>query len=285
MPLVSCKHIVLDAQRGGYAIAAINSNGGNYDILRACMETAEEMKAPFITQCYVRNGKYAGLGYVAHAAKYLIQQFAPSVPVALHLDHGQEFADCVEAVRAGFTSVMCDGSKLPLEENIALTRKVLEMARAVGVTVEAEVGQLLSGETDPNSPAIVQVDDVRQFTAAVEVDMLAVAIGNSHGYYKGVPVINTPRLKEVRAVTDVPLVLHGCTGMAEATVKECIRLGMAKINFGTMLRNHYLKYFDEAYHGMDHQGHPWRCMQYAKDRLKDDVRWILSLTGSEGKAS
>ena len=190
------------------------------------------------------------------AAKYLIDQFAPSVPVALHLDHGQEFADCVEAVRAGFTSVMCDGSKLPLEENIALTRKVVEMAAAVGVTVEAEVGQLLSGEIDPNSPAIVQVDDVRRFTAAVEVDMLAVAIGNSHGYYKGVPIINTQRLKEVRAVTDVPLVLHGCTGMAEATVKECIGLGMAKINFGTMLRNNYLKYFDEAYHNTDHQGHP-----------------------------
>jgi ketose-bisphosphate aldolase len=285
MPLVSCKQIVLDAQRGGYAIAAINSNGGNYDILRACLETAEECRAPFISQVYVRNGKYAGLGYIAHSATYLIQQFAPSVPVALHLDHGQEFADCVEAVRAGFTSVMCDGSKLPLEENIALTRKVVEMARAVGVTVEAEVGQLLSGETDPNSPAIVQVDDVRRFTAAAAVDMLAVAIGNSHGYYKGVPIINTQRLKEVRAVTDVPLVLHGCTGMAEATVKECIGLGMAKINFGTMLRNNYLKYFDEAYHNTDHQGHPWRCMQYAKDKLKDDVRWILSLTGSEGKAS
>lgn len=284
MPLVSCKQMVLEAQRGGYAIAAINSNGGNYDILRACLETAEECRAPFIIQVYVRNGTYAGLGYIAHSARYLIQQFAPGVPVALHLDHAPEFADCVEAVRAGFTSVMCDGSKLPLQENIALARKVVEMARAVGVAVEAEVGQLLGGQSDPHSPAIVQVDDVRQFTGAVEVDMLAVAIGNSHGYYQGVPIINTRRLQEVRAVTDVPLVLHGCTGMAEATVRECIRLGMAKINFGTMLRNNYLKYFDEAYHHTDHQGHPWRCMQYAKDKLKSDVRWILGLTGSEGKA-
>jgi ketose-bisphosphate aldolase len=284
MPLVTCKNIVRDAQRGGYAIAAMNSNGGNYDILRACLETAQECKAPIITQVYVRNGRYAGLGYIGHAAQYLIEQFAPGVPVALHLDHGQTFEDCVEAVRAGFTSIMCDGSKLPLEENIALTKKAVEMARAVGLTVEAELGQLLSGESDPNSPAIVQVEDVKKFTAAVEVDMLAVAIGNSHGYYKGDPVINMERLKEVRAVTDVPLVLHGCTGMSEETVRECIRLGMAKINFGTMLRNNYLKYFDEAYHTTDHQGHPWRCMQYAKDKLKDDVRWILNLTGSEGKA-
>jgi ketose-bisphosphate aldolase len=284
MPLVSPKKIVGDAQRSGYAIAAINSNGGNYDIMRACLETAQEVHAPLIIQCYVRNGKYAGLGYVAHAARYLVEQFAPDVPVALHLDHGQTFEDCIEAVRAGFTSVMIDGSKLPLDGNIALTRKVLEVARAVGLTVEAEVGQLLAGESDPNSPAIVQVEDVKCFTAAVEVDMLAVAIGNSHGYYKGVPVINVQRLAEVRAVTDVPLVLHGCTGMSEATVKECIRLGMAKINFGTMIRNNYLKYFDEAFHDTDHQGHPWRCMQYAKDKLKSDVRWILGLTGSEGKA-
>ena len=85
-------------------------------------------------------------------------------------------------------------------------------------------------------------------------------------------------------MTDIPLVLHGCTGMAEATVKECIRNGTAKINFGTMLRNNYLKYFNEAYTKTDHQGHPWRCMQYAKDKLKDDIRWILALTGSEGKA-
>jgi fructose/tagatose bisphosphate aldolase len=158
------------------------------------------------------------------------------------------------------------------------------MARAVGVTVEAELGQLLSGEIDPHSPAIVRVEDVRRFTAEVEVDMLAVAIGNSHGYYRGDPIINMERLREVRAVTDVPLVLHGCTGMSEKTVKECIALGMAKVNFGTMLRNNYLKYYDDAYHNTDHQGHPWRCMQYAKDKLKDDVRWILSLTGAEGKA-
>jgi len=92
------------------------------------------------------------------------------------------------------------------------------------------------------------------------------------------------RLKEVCAITDIPLVLHGCTGMAEETVKECISSGMAKINFGTMLRNNYLEYYQDAIENTDHQGHPWRCMQTAKDRLKEDVSWILGLTGSEGKA-
>jgi len=284
MPLVTSKPLVDEAHAGGYAIAAMNSNGGNYDLIRACLETAVEMRAPFIINVYMKNGRYAGLGYVAHAAKYLIGQYAPDLPVALHLDHGQSFADCVDALRAGFTSIMCDGSELPLDENIAVTKKVVEIAQATGVSVEAELGQLLSGEADPDSPLLVQVEDVKQFNAEVTVDMLAVAIGNSHGYYKGEPQINMDRLKEVRAVTDIPLVLHGCTGMSEEIVRECISLGMAKINFGTMLRNNYLKYHNEAYTETDHQGHPWRCMQYAKDKLKDDVRWILGLTGAEGKA-
>jgi ketose-bisphosphate aldolase len=284
MPLVTSKSIIEAAYKGGYAIAALNSNGGNYDIVRACLETAAERKAPVLIQCYVNNGKYAGLGYIAHSVRYLAEQFAPDIPVALHLDHGMTFADCVEAIRAGFTSVMCDGSKLPLEENIALCNKVVEMAHAVGIPVEAELGHLLSGESDPNNPAIVKVDEVKKFVAAVKIDMLAVAIGNSHGYYKGDPKINIERLKECRAVTSIPLVLHGCTGMPEGQVRECIRNGMAKINFGTMLRTNYLKYYNEAYTNTDHMNHPWRCSLYAKDKLKDDVRGILALTGSEGKA-
>jgi ketose-bisphosphate aldolase len=284
MALVSCKEMVTKADREGYAVAAINSNGGNYDIMRACLETAEEVRSPLIVNVYAANARYAGMGYVAHAARYLAEQFAPSIPVALHLDHGQNFEDCVDALRSGFTSIMCDASDKPIEENIAISRKVVEIAHPVGVTVEAEIGQLLAGESDPDNPSIVQLEDVKRFTAEVDVDFLAIAIGNSHGYYKGDPKINMKRLEEVRAMTDIPLVLHGCTGMSESTVKECIAKGMAKINFGTMLRNNYLKYMNEAYETTDHMGHPWRCMQYAKDKLKTDVRWILGLTGSEGKA-
>jgi len=276
--------MVQKAHEDGYAVAAINSNGGNYDIMRACLETAEELSAPLIINVYAKNARYQGMSYVGAAARHMIDELAPSVPVAIHLDHGQTFADCVDALRSGFTSIMCDGSELPLEENIGLTQKVVEIAGAVGVSVEAEVGQLLKGEADLNSPLIATVEDVQRFTTEVQVDMLAVAIGNSHGYYKGEPQINMERLREARAITDVPLVLHGCTGMPEETVKECIAIGMAKINFGTMLRNNFLTYFEDAYHSLDHQGHPWKCKQYAKDKLKEDVHWILSLTGAEGKA-
>lgn len=284
MPLAASSPFVQQAHETGYAIAAINSNGGNYDIMRACLETAEELRAPLIINVYAKNARYQGMSYVGAAARHMIDELAPSIPVAIHLDHGQTFADCVDALRSGFTSIMCDGSELPLDENIALTQKVVEIASAVGVSVEAEVGQLLKGEADLNSPLIATVEDVERFTKEVQVDMLAVAIGNSHGYYKGEPQINMERLKEVRAITDAPLVLHGCTGMPEETVKECIAIGMAKINFGTMLRNNFLTYFEDAYHNLDHQGHPWKCKEYAKDKLKEDVHWILSLTGAEGKA-
>ena len=284
MPVTTAKAMVQKAYENGYAVAAINSNGGDYDIMRACLETAEELKAPLIINAYAKNARYQGMSYVGQAARHMSDAFAPNIPVAIHLDHGQRFADCVDALRSGFTSIMCDASDRPIEENIAITRKVVEVANAVGVSVEAEVGQLLTGESDPNCPLIVQLDDVEQFTAEVDVDMLAVAIGNSHGYYKGEPKINIQRLKEVRAITDIPLVLHGCTGIPEQVVKECIADGMAKINFGTMVRNNFLTYFNEAYRNTDHQGHPWRCRLYAKDKLKDDVRWILGLTGAEGRA-
>ncbi len=160
MPLVPSQPMVQSAYQNGYAVAAINSNGGDYDIMRACLETAEELRAPLIINVYANNARYQGFDYIGQAARLLIEQFAPSIPVALHLDHGQTLADCVQALRAGFTSIMCDASDRPIEENIAITRKVLEMARAVGVGVEAELGQLLTGESDPDSPLIVQVEDV-----------------------------------------------------------------------------------------------------------------------------
>ncbi|MCX7011641.1 MAG: class II fructose-bisphosphate aldolase [Candidatus Sumerlaeota bacterium] len=284
MPLTTTKEMVQKAYKEHYAVAAMNTNGGNYDIMRAILETAEEMKAPVILNCYTVNAQYQGFEHIAISATRLIREFAPSIPAALHLDHGKTFGDVVRALRAGFTSVMYDGSSLPVEENVAISRQVVEAAHACGVPVEAELGQLLQGQSDPDNPAIVQVEDVKKYTAGVEVDMLAIAIGNSHGYYKGIPKINIQRLKEVRAVTRIPLVLHGCTGMPEEVVRECISLGMGKINFGTMLRNNYLKYYKDAIENTDHQGHPWRVMQVAKDKLKKDVAWILGLTGSAGKA-
>jgi ketose-bisphosphate aldolase len=284
MPLVSCKEMVQRAYQEGYAVAELNTNGGNYDLARAILETAAVLKSPVILGVYEANAEYAGLAYIGPNLRALAEEFAPDVPVAIHLDHGSSYESAVEAIQAGFTSVMYDGSKRPLQENIDATSRVCQAAHARQLTCEAELGHLLGGEADPDSPNLVSVDDVRAMTDAISIDMLAVAIGNSHGFYKGEPRLNMDRLREVRAATDVPLVLHGTTGLSEEQIRDCIRCGMAKVNLGTLLRTHYVEYYGELAAALDHGGHPWRVARAVKDRLREECAAFLGVVGSEGKA-
>ena len=284
MALTTCREMVAKAYREGYAVAQLNTNGGDYHLTRAILEAAESKKSPVILGVYERNATYAGLSYVAKSLTLLIQEHAPSVPVAIHLDHGSGFAVCAEAVRAGFTSIMYDGSKESLAVNIAVSDRVCELAHAVGMTFEAELGRLLNGESDPDNPNLVSVDDVREFTRAVPVDMLAVAIGNSHGFYKDPPRLNTARLEEVRDAVDIPLVLHGTTGLPEGQIGDCIRLGMAKVNLGTILRTDYIEFYRRFIDEIDHQGHPWRVGRAVKDALVTECAAFFETVGSAGKA-
>ena len=284
MPLVSCKEMISDAYRNGYAIAQLNSNGGTYDLARAILEAAEAMNSPIIVGAYENNCKYPGIDYVGQNLRLLIERFAPRVPVAIHLDHGSSFEIVVQALRAGFTSAMYDGSKDSIDKNVADMARVCEMAHACGMTCEAEIGQHLTGEIDPNNPNIASVEDVKRMVEAVPVDMLAVAIGNSHGFYKGEPKLNIKRLKEIRAVTDTPLVLHGTTGLKEEQVKECVSLGMVKVNLGTHLRTSFVKFYQDIAENFDHMGHPWRIGQQVKERMKAECMEFIKLVGSDGKA-
>jgi fructose-bisphosphate aldolase class II/tagatose 1,6-diphosphate aldolase GatY/KbaY len=272
------------AYRGGYAVAQLNTNGGDYALARAILEAAEESRSPIILGVYENNAQYAGYRYIARSLEMLAEEHAPSVPVAVHLDHGGSFDSCVQAVRAGFTSVMYDGSKRPLSENIEESSRVSALANAAGVSMEAELGHLLTGEVDPDNPNLVSVDDVRAFTGAVSVDLLAVAIGNSHGFYKGTPKLNMRRLEEVRSATSVPLVLHGTTGLSDDQIRDCVSLGMAKVNLGTVLRTSHVEYTKNFIETLDHQGHPWRVAKAVKDALKADCLRFLDLVGSAGKA-
>jgi len=284
MPLVSCKEMVTDAYANGYAVAQLNANGGTYDLARAMLEAAEELRSPLIVGAYESNCEYAGIDYVGANLQVLIERFAPSVPVAIHLDHGHSVESTQRAAEAGFTSVMFDGSQLPLAENIAVMKQVCDMAHERGLTAEGELGHLLDGTPDPDNVNVVRVSDVRAFTAEAPVDMLAVAIGNSHGFYKGEPKLNMERLREVRQATDVPLVLHGTTGLKKEQIRECISLGMAKVNLGTILRTNYIKHYQDLAATFDHQGHPWRIAEQVKNRMKDECAAFLRLVGSNGKA-
>lgn len=272
------------AAREGYAIPAINTQGGNYDIIRACCKAAQELGSPMILAHYPGTGAYSGHDWFVRTAQWCAGQV--EVPVSIHLDHGDSADLCAQALELGFTSLMIDGSRLPVEENAALTNQVLAMARDRAVPVEAEVGELLRLENGValENKNIARPEQVRRFLQLCQPDTLAIGIGNAHGYYKGRPDIHLEVLEQVRIFTDLPLVLHGCTGMEEDLVKAAIRLGVAKINFGTEIRWRYLENYRRAMDELDHQGHSWKVSQYASDALCEDVKRIIRLAGSEGKA-
>ena len=271
------------ASREGFAIPAINTQGGNYDIIRACCKAAEELRSPIILAHYVSTGAYSGNDWFVETAKWCANKV--TVPVSVHLDHGDGFPICMEALRLGFTSVMIDGSTLPIEENAAVTNEVIRTARCFGVPVEAEIGELLrlDNGVPMENKNIVAPEDVKRFLSLCQPDTLAIGIGNAHGYYRGKPDIHLDVLAAVRKFTDIPLVLHGCTGMEEGIVRQAIRLGVAKINFGTEIRYKYVQHYQEGLEKLEHQGHSWKLSQYASDALVEDVKKIIQLSGSAGK--
>lgn len=283
--LVTNKENLMKAAKGGYAIPAINTQGGNYDIIWAICRAAEELRSPVILAHYVSTGAYAGNDWFVEVCKWCAKKV--SVPVSIHLDHGADFDICMEALRLGFTSLMIDGSASPIEENAAITNEVIKVARRFGVPVEAEIGELLRldnlGAAMENKN-IVNPEEVRRFLELCQPDSLAIGIGNAHGYYHGEPEIHLEVLQAVREFTDIPLVLHGCTGMKEEIIKEAIRLGVAKINFGTEIRYKYVQHYEEGLKHLDHQGHSWKLSQYANNLLTEDVKNIIRLAGSDGKA-
>lgn len=272
------------AAREGYAVPAINTQGGNYDIIRACCKAAQEMRSPMILAHYVSTGAYSGNDFFVEVAKWCANKV--DVPVSIHLDHGSDFDICMEALKLGFTSVMIDGSTHPIAENAAMTNEVIKVAKCFGVPVEAEIGELqrLDNGVVQENKNIADPEQVREFLSLCQPDTLAIGIGNAHGYYKGKPDIHLDVLENVRKFTDIPLVLHGCTGMEESIVKDAIKLGVAKINFGTEIRYKYVQHYQEALEKLDHQGHSWKLSQYASDALAEDVKKIIELSGSAGKA-
>lgn len=284
--LTTNKEMLDVASKNGFAVPAINTQGGNYDIIWAVCRAAEEMRSPIILAHYVSTGAYSGNDWFVEVSKWCARKV--SVPVSIHLDHGDSFEICMEALKLGFTSLMIDGSTRPIEENAALTNKVIEVARCFGVPVEAEVGELQRLDANGNSPVenknIANPEEVKAFLNICKPDTLAVGIGNAHGYYHGIPDIKLGVLREIRKFTDIPLVLHGCTGISENVVRQAIKAGVAKINFGTEIRFKYVEHYSDGLKTLDHQGHSWKLSQYANDKLTEDVKKIIELSGSAGKA-
>ncbi|MCI8295516.1 MAG: class II fructose-bisphosphate aldolase [Lachnospiraceae bacterium] len=273
------------AYKGGYAIPAINTQGGTYDIIRAVCMAAEELKSPVILAHYVSTGAYSGHDWFFETARWMAEKV--SVPVAIHLDHGDSFARCMEMLKLGFTSIMYDGSAYPVEENARRTEEVAQVCRAFEVPLEAEIGELARLDEQGHCTGASNIADpevVRQYLSACHPDSLAIGIGNAHGFYKGPVDIHVEVLEACRAFTDIPFVLHGCTGMDEALIARAIKSGVAKINFGTQVRCSYVDYLKEGLAQGKDGGHAWKLSAYAEGRLREDIKEIIRLAGSEGKA-
>jgi len=230
--IVNLSTVLADARKQGYAVGSFNCY--NYETFRGAIEAGSELGYPTIVafgENYLPNMDLAEVAALVRAMACKAR-----VPVVLHLDHCKSVDHIVQAIRAGFSSVMFDGSALPFEENIRQTAAVVKMAHAVGVSVEAELGALAGGEFS-NEEAAEEIytnpEEAKKFIDETGVDALAVSIGTVHGMYKGTPKVDVEVLKKIAAKTALPLVLHGGSGTPEDIVRECIRNGIAKINVNT----------------------------------------------------
>ena len=234
MPLVTMKEILVPARKGGYAVGAFEF--WSLDSAQAVVEAAQELGMPVILQTGFIECEFAGgIKYLSRLAKMVADE--ASIPVALHLDHAETYDFVCQAIDAGFTSVMIDASHLSFDENVNITRKVVEAARPGEITVEAELGKLAGNEGNINvseeEASQTDPDEAVLFVKETGIDALAVAIGTAHGFYKFMPKINIKRLKEIANKVDIPLVLHGGSGVPEDKVVESIMHGIAKVNICT----------------------------------------------------
>lgn len=237
MPLVTSEKMLLDARKGGYAVGAFNVE--NMEMVKAVIAAAEELRAPVMLQTTPSTVKYGTLE--TFAAIVAAEAKKASIPVCLHLDHGSSYELAVEAMEAGYTSVMIDGSHEDFNGNVTVTKKVVEAAKAKGIPVEAELGKVGGKEDDLEADADTNTDpmEAKEFVEKTGVSSLAIAIGTAHGFYAGTPVLDKERVSEIKELVSVPLVLHGASGLSEEDVKECVARGMCKVNFATELRVAY----------------------------------------------
>lgn len=283
MALMTTKQLLLDAQKEGYAIGAFNVE--NMEMVQAVVAAAEELKSPVIMQTTPSTVKYADLAYFYANAKTAAEE--AHVPVAIHLDHGNSFELAMQALRAGYTSIMIDGSHGTLEENIKVSKAVADACHPSGVPVEAELGKVGGKEDDLDGGAgnpYTDPEEAQKFVEETGVDSLAVAIGTAHGVYTGIPKLDVERLSAIRKRVSVPLVLHGTSGVPDEAVKECIRRGICKVNYATDLRIAFSKGVKACLKENPDTYDPKKYNARGRDEVKQYVMSKICVCGSNGRA-
>ena len=302
--LATNKTILNKAKKGRYAVGAFNFV--NMEVLQGIINAAEIEKSPVIVQTTEGAIDYAGIEYISAIA--LTAAKKAKVPVALHLDHGKELSYIRAAIKNGYTSVMIDGSHLPFEENIAITKKAIALARKKNVSVEAELGTLGGIEDNVSGKvALTDPDKAVEFVRRTKVDTLAVAIGTSHGAYKfkGKSKLDFKRLKQIKEIIKIPLVLHGASGIppdivkkaikygaklkhthgvSDAHVRKAVKNGICKVNIDSDLRLTFDAAVREVIMTKPEVFDLRKILGPAREQITETVRKKMRLCGSSGKA-
>jgi tagatose 1,6-diphosphate aldolase GatY/KbaY len=283
MPLVTSKKMLLAAREGHWAVGAFNAE--NMEMIQAIIQAAETLNAPVIIQTTPGTLKYGSLE-LFFAAAYALAK-SSSIAVALHLDHGDSFALAAKALRAGYTSIMIDGSKFPLEENIAFTEAVVKFCAPNHIPVEGELGKVGGKEDDTKSEetGYTDPDEAVIFVEKTGVSSLAIGVGTAHGVYAKTPVLNVELISTIKKFIQVPLVLHGASGLSDDVVRDCISRGICKVNFATELRIAYTDAVRASLGGDSKIIDPKKFGTPAREAVKDAVSERIKVCGCDNKAA
>lgn len=285
MPLVTSKEILQRALEEHFAVGAFNAN--NMEQIQAIVEVAQEERAPVILQVSQGAIRYAGLAFAAGMVK--IAASMVNVPVVLHLDHGTSFEQNVLCLREGFTSLMFDGSKLPFEENVAITRRICEIAHIAGIPVEAELGKVLQADAGVSieevEAAMTDPDQALEFVQRTGADSLAVAVGSIHGMTGREATLDIDRIERIRRQVNVPLVLHGSSGVQHESVLAAIEHGICKVNVATYLNQAFVEAMKGSLEAKPSEIDPRKHLGPAREAVKERVREKMRLFGSSGRIS
>ncbi len=276
MAYIKVKELLRHATDHHYGVAAINVF--SYESACWAVRAAEQEHVPIIIQLYPGFDPHIACRHVASFALDMAEK--ASVPVAVHLDHSASYEIAVAGIRDGFPSVMIDGSSLPFDENIAVTRKTIEVARIFGVDVEAELGHVGSGsrvEDITDTSKYTSIEEAVEFVRQTGCDSLAVAVGNAHGVYVQVPHLDLDRIKALRAALDIPLVLHGCSDIPDESIQASVNLGMSKFNIATEIDRAFYQSVRRTINMEEEKGSLFRLMNEIEAPVTEFIRGKLRL--------
>lgn len=282
--LVTNLELQRHAKDGKFAIGAFNTN--NLEITKSIIKAANELRSPLIISCSPSALKYAGLKTLSALVLTEIQN--TEIPIAFHLDHGTEISDIVGCIESGFSSVMMDGSKHELAKNIEISRQAAELAHKKGLSIEGELGRIMGAEdlivVSKREASMTDPHEAKKFVDESGIDTLAVSIGNAHGWYKEAPQLDFEKLKEIAGVVDVPLVLHGASGIGEDDIRQSVEIGITKINIDTEIREAFRDGVRDYVAANPEQIDPRKILAPAIENMYEVVKRKIKLFGSEGKA-